>query len=121
MAIYKAIYKRYNGVSWDEFHFKTHVDQIIDFPTIPTIPDISVNITGSGNVISGIEVDSSNKHKLNITKSSVSGGATYQEMTQSLIDAGTSTTSMVISPKLFKDNVKSMIDNAIIAGINGGY
>ena len=49
------------------------------------------------------------------------GGTTYTEMTQSDINTGTSTTSMVISPKLLKDNVTSMINNAIIAGINGGY
>ena len=74
MATYKAVYKRYNGVDWDEFHFKTHVDQIIDFPNIPTIPNIETNITGSGNVISDIQVVATYKHKLNITKSSGGGG-----------------------------------------------
>lgn len=49
----------------------THTkSQITDFPTIPTIPDITVDNGSeeSGKYISKIEVDGTNKHKLNITK-----------------------------------------------------
>ncbi|MGB4568062.1 MAG: hypothetical protein WBH96_03630 [Dysgonamonadaceae bacterium] len=44
--------------------------EITDFPTIPTIPDITVNNGNaeSGKYISQIAVDATNKHKLNITK-----------------------------------------------------
>lgn len=49
----------------------THTkSEITDFPTIPTIPDITVNngSAESGKYISQIAVDATNKHKLNITK-----------------------------------------------------
>ena len=54
--------------------FSKNYNDLTNKPTIPTIPNIETNITGSGNVISDIQVDATNKHKLNITKSSVSGG-----------------------------------------------
>ena len=50
----------------DEFNLS--YNDLSDKPTIPTIPNIEINVTGSGNVISDIQVDKTNKHKLNITK-----------------------------------------------------
>jgi predicted nucleic acid-binding Zn-ribbon protein len=40
---------------------------------IPTIPDIEVSKTGTGGVITGIAVDGTNNHKLNITQRGRSG------------------------------------------------
>ncbi len=50
--------------------------EITDFPTIPTIPDLTLNdnTETDGKYISKIEVDSANKHKLNITKKDLPAG-----------------------------------------------
>ena len=59
--------------------------EITDFPTIPTIPDITVNNgdAESGKYISQIAVDATNKHKLIVTKADLPQGFSgdYEDLT----------------------------------------
>ena len=64
----------------------THTrSEITDFPTIPTIPDITVNNgdAESGKYISQISVDETDKHKLVITKADLPQGfsGNYNDLT----------------------------------------
>ena len=105
--------------------------EITDFPTIPTIPDITVNNGNveSGKYISQVAVDGTNKHKLNITKENLPTGfsGNYNDLTNKptiptvptiSIDITTDATSdaKTASPKA----VKSYVDNAISTVSGGG-
>jgi hypothetical protein len=64
----------------------THTkSEITDFPTIPTIPDITVNngSAESGKYISQIAVDATDKHKLIVTKADLPQGFSgdYNDLT----------------------------------------
>jgi len=63
----------------------TKDDYIKNKPTIPTIPDLELNdnTETSGKYISKIEVDGTNKHKLNITKKDLPQGFSgdYNDLT----------------------------------------
>lgn len=69
----KKIQKTINGTTSNVVTLATvatsgSYNDLDDKPTIPTIPDISVATSGTGNALTGVSVDSSNKHKLNFTK-----------------------------------------------------
>lgn len=53
----------------------------------PTLPDVEIGISGSGNGIASIAVDSTNKHKLNITKTTFATMNDFAELEIDTIDA----------------------------------
>ena len=81
-------YTKEQVYSKSEVYTKTEVDNIKNDieSNIPTIPNIETGMTGVGNVITSIEVDAINKHKVIATK----GTSVYSkaEIDEKLFDSG---------------------------------
>ena len=81
-------YTKEQVYSKSEVYTKTEVDNIKNDieSNIPTIPNVETGMTGVGNVITSIEVDAINKHKVIATK----GTSVYSkaEIDEKLFDSG---------------------------------
>lgn len=81
-------YTKEQVYSKSEVYTKTEVDNIKNDieSNIPTIPNVETGMTGVGNVITSIEVDAINKHKVIATK----GASVYSkaEIDEKLFDSG---------------------------------
>lgn len=81
-------YTKEQVYSKSEVYTKTEVDNIKNDieSNIPTIPNVKTGMTGVGNVITSIEVDAINKHKVIATK----GTSVYSkaEIDEKLFDSG---------------------------------
>lgn len=81
-------YTKEQVYSKSEVYTKTEVDNIKNDieSNIPTIPNVETGMTGVGNVITSIEVDATNKHKVIATK----GTSVYSkaEIDEKLSDSG---------------------------------
>lgn len=81
-------YTKEQVYSKSEVYTKTEVDNIKNDieSNIPTIPNVETEMTGVGNVITSIEVDAINKHKVIATK----GTSVYSkaEIDEKLFDSG---------------------------------